>query len=118
MHPDPAAYVYNGRTLSKGIPGRRNNRMKYTLALATAMLLLGSTGSATAAVDPQADLESYKAYFAERFPKFGPEEFSLGMYNFSPDKRAQWEAIKRCPGHYMIYCRFIVNHHPCYSGHN
>ena len=31
---------------------------------------------------------------------------------------AQWEAIKRCPGHYVIYRRLIVNHHPWYSGHN
>jgi len=30
----------------------------------------------------------------------------------------QWEAVQRCPGHYMIYRCLIVNHHSWYSGHN
>lgn len=77
--------------------------MKHILALATAMLLLGiGSTAATAAVDPKADLEAYKAYFKERFPKFGPEEFSLGMYNFNDDKRAQWEAIMEFPPYEIV----------------
>jgi sulfur-oxidizing protein SoxA len=61
------------------------------LALATITVVAGE------AVDPDADLEAYKAYFEQRFPDFGPEEYGLGMYNFNPDKKAQWEAIMEFP---------------------
>jgi len=62
------------------------------------MLLLDIGCTAAAAdVDPDADLKAYRAYFKERFPHYGPEEFNLGMYNYNDDKRAQWEAIMEFP---------------------
>ena len=54
---------------------------------------------------PEADLKSYRAYFKERFPDYGPEEFNLGMYTFNDDKRAQWEAIMVFPPYGMAVDR-------------
>ena len=67
------------------------------------MLLLGVGFTAAAAdIDPEADLKAYKAYFKERFPKFGDKEWGLGMYNFNEDKRAQWEAIMEFPPYEIV----------------
>jgi sulfur-oxidizing protein SoxA len=46
---------------------------------------------------PADDLETYQAYFKQRFPHFTAEDYVRGMYNFNDDKRAQWEAIMEFP---------------------
>lgn len=71
-----------------------NNLLRLSVSL---LALVAITAAAGEAVDPDADLEAYKAYFKQRFPEFGPTEYGLGMYNFNPDKRAQWEAIMEFP---------------------
>ncbi|MCP4043047.1 MAG: sulfur oxidation c-type cytochrome SoxA [Gammaproteobacteria bacterium] len=82
---------------------KEDQKVKYLLALATALLLLGiGSTAATAGVDPEADLKAYKAYFKERFPSYGPREFSLGMYNYNDDKRAQYEAIMEFPPYEIV----------------
>lgn len=52
---------------------------------------------AKAAVDPALDLEKYRAFFKQRFPAFTPQDLANGMYNFSEDKRSQYEDIMQIP---------------------
>lgn len=68
-----------------------------------AVALLAGFGLATgsAAAGPAEDLKVYRAYFEQRFPDFTPEDYTRGMYNFSPDKRAQYEAIMEFPPYEM-----------------
>lgn len=60
-------------------------------------------GLATGAVmaGPTEDLQTYQAYFEQRFPDFTAEDYAGGMYNFNEDKRAQWEAIMEFPPYEM-----------------
>ena len=51
--------------------------------------------------EPEQDLQSYQAYFKQRFPNFKPEDYSRGMYHFNEDKRLQWEAIMEFPPYEM-----------------
>ena len=46
---------------------------------------------------PQEDLSAYQKYFKQKFPDLSPVDLSNGMYNFSKDKRDQWEEIMSFP---------------------
>ena len=70
--------------------------------MAVFLIGVGFYAGAAKGVDPDADLEAYKDYFKSRFPKMKAEDYSLGMYNFNEDKRAQREAIMEFPPYEMI----------------
>ncbi|WP_455205657.1 sulfur oxidation c-type cytochrome SoxA [Kaarinaea lacus] len=46
---------------------------------------------------PAEDLQSYQNFFKQRFPEMSLQDLSKGMYNFSDDKRSQYEDIMEFP---------------------
>jgi sulfur-oxidizing protein SoxA len=46
---------------------------------------------------PEDDLQRYREFFKERFPDKSLVDLSYGMYNFSEDKRSQYEDIMEFP---------------------
>ena len=46
---------------------------------------------------PNEDLQKYQAYFTKRFPELDKAELANGMYNFSEDKRNQYNDIMEFP---------------------
>ncbi len=46
---------------------------------------------------PEQDLEAYKAYFTERFPKVEMSDYVNGVYALDETQRANWEAIEEFP---------------------
>jgi sulfur-oxidizing protein SoxA len=46
---------------------------------------------------PAGDLENYQNFFKQRFPELTLTDLAKGMYNFSEDKRNQYEAIMEFP---------------------
>ena len=69
----------------------------FLYAMAVFLIGVGFYAGAAKGLDPDADLEAYKDYFKTRFPKMKPEDYSLKMYNFNEDKRAQREEIMEFP---------------------
>jgi len=74
--------------------------MKKTLLVA---LTLGVFSTATVSVaspyevDPEKSRQALVDYFKAKFPKIPTEEFVNGAYNFSADKKSQWEAVEEFP---------------------
>ena len=76
--------------------------MKSIILSALVLGIMATALMAFAAVNPDADLKSYQAYFKQRFPDYKSENYTLGMYNFNEDKRSQWEAIMEFPPYETI----------------
>ncbi|MGD8570241.1 MAG: sulfur oxidation c-type cytochrome SoxA [Gammaproteobacteria bacterium] len=53
--------------------------------------------SNTVVAGPGDDLQKYQAFFKARFPDLSLTDLSYGMYNFSKDKRSQYDAIMEFP---------------------
>jgi sulfur-oxidizing protein SoxA len=53
--------------------------------------------SNAAVAGPGDDLQKYQAFFKARFPDLSLTDLSYGMYNFSKDKRNQYDAIMEFP---------------------
>jgi sulfur-oxidizing protein SoxA len=51
----------------------------------------------TAMAGPKEDLDKYQAFFKARFPELDLTSLSNGMYNFSEDKRSQYNDIMEFP---------------------
>lgn len=51
----------------------------------------------TALAGPKEDLDKYQAFFKDRFPQMDLAALSNGMYNFSEDKRSQYNDIMEFP---------------------
>lgn len=62
-------------------------------SLALSGLLLVNICSA----GPAEDLQNYQDFFKQRFPEMSLQDLSKGMYNFSDDKRSQYEDIMEFP---------------------
>lgn len=60
-------------------------------------LLILTVATPCAWADPDSDLKKYQAFFTQRFPEFNSDDFANGMYNFSKDKRSQYEDIMQFP---------------------
>jgi len=60
-------------------------------------LLLAFPNFGSSAVDPAQDLEKYQSFFKQRFPDMTLSDLANGMYNFSEDKRSQYEDIMQIP---------------------
>ena len=67
--------------------------------LLTATILLGLLGGFTlpAQATPQEDLEEFRAYFKNRFPKTSFNDFINGVYSIDAASREQWEEIEEFP---------------------
>ena len=67
--------------------------------LLTATILLGLLGGFTlpAQATPQEDLEEFRAYFENRFPKTPFNDFINGVYSIDAASREQWEEIEEFP---------------------
>ncbi|WP_455210155.1 sulfur oxidation c-type cytochrome SoxA [Kaarinaea lacus] len=62
------------------------------------MVALGFVlGLSAASAGPKEDLEKYQAFFKARFPEMDLVALSNGMYNFSEDKRNQYNDIMEFP---------------------
>lgn len=72
--------------------------MKKTLLVA---LTLGATATANitmaANMDPEQSRQQLVDYFKAKHPNIKFEDYRLGAYNFSEDKKAQWEAAEEFP---------------------
>ena len=49
------------------------------------------------AVNPEATLKAFRAYFTKKFPKLALNDFVNGPYSMDADLRKQWEAIDDFP---------------------
>ncbi len=67
---------------------------KVGLSALTLCLVLGVNA---ALAGPKEDLQKYQAFFKERFPEMDLVALSNGMYNFSEDKRNQYNDIMEFP---------------------
>lgn len=67
-------------------------KMKTLLAIILSIAFLGGV-FVSAQADPQNDLKAYQDFFKKKFPDLSFVDLSNGMYNFSKDKRQQWESI-------------------------
>jgi sulfur-oxidizing protein SoxA len=68
----------------------------YTAVFITLVLCLALALNAALA-EPNEDLQKYQAFFKERFPELNLAALSNGMYNFSEDKRSQYNDIMEFP---------------------
>jgi sulfur-oxidizing protein SoxA len=80
----------------ESISKKRNGIMKRNFVFIN-LVFISILGASVASAGPQEDLAAYQNYFKKRFPDLSLEDLSNGMYNFSQDKRSQWEAIMEFP---------------------
>jgi len=74
--------------------------MKKTLQIA---LTIGAVATATVSmaspyeVDPEKSRQQLVEYFKAKNPKIAYNEYVNGAYNYSADKKSQWEAVEEFP---------------------
>ena len=68
-----------------------------TILITLPLLMVTVLFPVATSAGPADDLRAYQKYFTKKFPGLSMVDFSNGMYNFNPDKRAQWESIMDFP---------------------
>jgi len=63
----------------------------------TATILISLLGSQVVLATPKEDLDSFRAYFKNKFPDTPFDDFVNGVYSIDPASREQWEAIEEFP---------------------
>ncbi|KPJ90521.1 MAG: hypothetical protein AMJ53_13350 [Gammaproteobacteria bacterium SG8_11] len=74
-----------------------NSKFLAKAAVLSAIAVSSAFVLTTALAGPKEDLEKYQAFFKERFPEMDLAALSNGMYNFSDDKRSQYNDIMEFP---------------------
>ncbi|MGD8941360.1 MAG: sulfur oxidation c-type cytochrome SoxA [Gammaproteobacteria bacterium] len=74
-----------------------NRKFIAQIALFTPLAFYAALALNTASAEPNGDLQKYQAFFKQRFPELDLVALSNGMYNFSDDKRSQYNDIMEFP---------------------
>ena len=69
--------------------------MKRLIPIAATAVIFALAGLATAG--PKDDVQSFRDYYAERYPDVPVEDFANGVYAIDPVGRENWEAIEEFP---------------------
>lgn len=70
---------------------------KLLISALVAGLGLGATTATMASMDPETDRQNMVDYFLKKQPKIAFEDYRLGAYIYSQDKREQYEAAMEFP---------------------